>query len=70
MAASSQFRLALSERQARDATVTCWTYPDSFDVFRRLKKELYRMDFAVAARPLPRWDHIGGSPDGVKSTSE
>jgi hypothetical protein len=70
LAENSQFRQAIVDRRARGATITCWTYPDSFDVFRRLKKELYRMDFAVAARPLPQGTPISGSPEGVKSTSE
>jgi hypothetical protein len=70
LAENSQFRQAVADRRARGATITCWTYPDSFDVFRRLKKELYRMDFAVAARPLPQGTPISGSPDGSKSTSE
>jgi hypothetical protein len=70
LAAGSQFQQAISERQARGATITCWTYPDSFDAFRRLKKELYRRDFAVAARPLPKGAPIGFSPNGSRSTSE
>jgi hypothetical protein len=70
LAEGSQFRQAIADRRARGATITCWTYPDSFDVFRRLKKELYRMDFAVAARPLPQGTPISGSPEGSKSTSE
>jgi hypothetical protein len=70
LAEGSHFRQAITERRARGATITCWTYPDSFEVFRRLKKELYRLDFAVAARPLPAGTPIMGSPDGVRSTSE
>jgi hypothetical protein len=66
----SQLQQAITQRRVRGATVTCWTYPDSFYTFRRLKKELYRMDFAVAARPLPEGAPIGGSPEGVRSTAE
>ena len=43
----SQFRHVLADRRARDATITLWTYPDSFDAFRRVKKELYRLNFPV-----------------------
>ena len=70
LAEGSQFREALSDRRARGAAVTLWTYPDSFDAFRRIKKELYRLGFAVAARPLPEGTPISGSPEGTKSTAE
>lgn len=59
--ASSQFRDKLAEYDARRTTVTLWTYPDSFRDYSRVKEELYRLGFAVAARPLlPDWP-IGGS---------
>lgn len=70
LADGSQFRLAVSERSARGAAVTLWTYPDSFDAFRRIKKELYRLGFVVAARPLPEGTPISGSPEGSKSTAQ
>ena len=66
----SQFRQALADRRAKDATITLWTYPDSFDDFRRVKKELYRLGFPVAARPLPEGVPISGSSTGSKSTAE
>ena len=66
----SQFQQALTDRRAKDATVTLWTYPDSFDDFRRVKKELYRLGFPVAARPLPEGVPISGSSSGSKSTAE
>lgn len=66
----SQFHQALADRRARDATITLWTYPDSFDDFRRVKKELYRLGFQVAARPLPEGVPISGSSTGSKSTAE
>jgi hypothetical protein len=67
---TSQFRLSLADRRAKDATITLWTYPDSFDDFRRVKKELYRLGFPVAARPLPEGVPISGSSHGSKSTAE
>ena len=70
MAENSQFRQAIADRRARGATVTLWTYPDSFDAFRRVKKELYRLGFPVAARPLPEGTPISASPEGMKSSSE
>ena len=66
----SQFHQALCDRRAKDATVTLWTYADSFDDFRRLKKELYRLGFPVAARPLPEGVPISASSSGSKSTAE
>jgi hypothetical protein len=66
----SQFRDAINSRRARDATITLWTYPGSFDEFRRLKKELYQLGFSVAARPLPEGVPISGSSSGSKSTAE
>jgi hypothetical protein len=66
----SQFRGMLAERSAREATITLWIYPDSFDQFRKVKKELYRLGFPVAVRPLPEGVPISGSSQGSKSTAE
>jgi hypothetical protein len=66
----SLFQQAITGRRAKDATITLWTYPDSFDDFRRMKKELYRLGFPVAARPLPEGVPISGSSSGSKSTAE
>jgi hypothetical protein len=70
LAEGSQFHLILSQRRLRDATVTVWVYPDSFAAFRRVKQELYRLGFPVAARPLPEGAPISASPSGSKSTAE
>lgn len=67
---ASEFRRVLSERRSRGATVTIWTYPDSFDGFRRLRRELYRLEFPVACRPLPEGMPITASPSGSKSAAE
>jgi hypothetical protein len=67
---ASQFRQIITGRRAKDSTITLWTYPGSFDEFRRLKKELYRLGFPVAARPLPDGVPISGSSHGSKSTAE
>jgi len=66
----SQFHQVLADRRVRGATVTLWTYPDSFDAFRRIKKELYLAGFPVAGRPMPEGMPISGSPEGSKSASE
>jgi hypothetical protein len=51
-------------------TITIWTYPDSFPEYARLKKELYELGYAVAARPLPHGMAIGASPRGSKSSAQ
>src|SRR5438552_534521 len=53
-----------------DCAIAIWAYPDSFEEFRRLRKELYRMGYRIAGRPLPEGTPIGGSPDGSKSAAE
>lgn len=51
-------------------TVTLWTYPDSFALYRRLKQELYLEGFAVAGRPMP-WDSpIAGARTGTRSQGQ
>ena len=56
LAPDSQFlHTAITPRRINrnTLTVTLWTYPDSFDAFRQVKKEaFYRLGFAVAAWPL------------------
>jgi hypothetical protein len=66
----SEFRRVLADRRSRGATVTIWTYPDSFDAFRRLRRELYQLEFPVACRPLPEGMPITASPSGTKSAAE
>lgn len=66
----SELLRALSESRPGRTTITVWTYPDSFDDFRRLKKALFEAGFATAARPLPDGVRIGGSPRGSKSVAQ
>lgn len=70
LAARSKLRDKLEMISPRQYTITVWTYPDSFAEFRQLKKELYTMGYAVAARPLMAGMPIGLSPHGTKSSSE
>ncbi len=67
---SSQFRQVLAGLRPSETAVTFWVYRDSFDAFRQLRGELYRLDFPVAARPLPDDALIAGSPRGTKSEAE
>jgi hypothetical protein len=70
LASGSRFREKLDMMSPREYTITVWTYPDSFAEFRRLKKELYEMGYAVAGRPLPEGMPIGASPHGSKSSAQ
>ncbi len=66
----SEFLRTLSQHDPSRITVTVWTYPESFSAFRQIKKRLYEMGFACAARPLPEGLPISGSPQGTKSAAQ
>lgn len=66
----SHFRQILSGYDSKRTTVTVWTYPESFQEFRRLKEELYRLGYLTAGRPLPDNYPIGGSPAGSRSAAQ
>ena len=67
---TSQFRAELDKTNRRTWTVTLWVYPDSFDAFRAVRKELYYLGFSVAGRPLTEDSPIGGSRHGSKSSAQ
>jgi hypothetical protein len=66
----SDFYRALARTNPRNTTVTVWVYPDSFNEFRRVRKELYRLGYPTAGRPLTDGHPIGGSPRGSKSAAQ
>jgi len=66
----SSFRAVLAKYDPTITTVTLWTYPDSFETFRAVKKELFELGFQAAARPLPTGVRIAGSPNGSRSTAQ
>lgn len=70
LAENSAFRRALAGHDPAHTTVTVWVYPESFESFRRIRKELHRLGYACAARPLPEGVLIGGSIEGTKSAAE
>jgi hypothetical protein len=70
LASQSEFRLGLAGESPRNTTITLWVYPDSFEVYRALRKDLYRAGFATAGRPLPEGVLIGASPMGTKSAAQ
>lgn len=67
---SSEFRGRIAAYRPQSTTVTIWVYPDSFDDFRALKAELFRLGFLTAARPMPMGEPIAGSPSGHRSAAE
>ncbi len=66
----SEFREKLAQILPGRTTITIWVYPDGFDAFREIRKELYRQHYMIAARPLPTGRPITGSPEGSKSAAE
>ena len=70
LGARSQFGSRLAGYNPKETTVTVWFYPDSFDEFRILKKQLYSMGFATAGWPLAEGTFISGSPQGKRSAAE
>lgn len=70
LAKQSLFRDRLAELHPHQWTVTLWIYQDSFAAFREVRKELYRLGYAVAARPMPGGVPIGGSPQGTRSAAQ
>jgi hypothetical protein len=66
----SQFRQLVETMRPGSTVITVWTYPDSFDEFRQLKKWLFDRGFATAARPLPTDQPISGSPAGSRSAAQ
>jgi hypothetical protein len=67
---NSHFRSRLIGMDPQRTTITVWVYPDSFEQYRALKSEMFRLGFLTAARPLPKDFPIGGSPDGSRSSAE
>src|SRR5262249_15592970 len=49
----SEFRQIVDGIDPQQTAVTFWVYPDSFEVYRRLRDLLYERDVVVAGRPLP-----------------
>jgi hypothetical protein len=67
---SSELQRALKRFAPGATTVTIWTYPDSFQDFRRLKKMLFELGYSAAGRPLPAGVQIGASSTGTKSAAQ
>lgn len=70
LAPNSMFRARLAGMEPRSTTVTIWVYPDSFEQFRVVKSELFKLGYLTAGRPLPEGYPIGGSPSGSRSSAQ
>ncbi len=70
LAPGSEFRSRMATLKPQSTTITIWVYPDSFDDFRALKAELFKLGFLTAARPMPMGEPIAGSPSGSRSSAE
>jgi hypothetical protein len=70
LAPSSQFRRILASKDPKSTTITFWTYQDSFEGFRQLRKEAYLLGYAVANRPMRIGQLIQASRDGSRSETQ
>jgi hypothetical protein len=70
LAEGSAFRSQIAKLRRGIHTITIHVYGDSFDAFRKIRKDLYQLGFAVAGRPLSPEMSIGFSPTGSKSTAQ
>jgi hypothetical protein len=68
--AGSDFRQIADGIDSQLTAVTFWVYPDSFDLFRKLRDFLYERDIVVAGRPLPDGIPIASSRRGTMSRGQ
>ncbi len=66
----SEFLSRIERLNPESATITVWVYPDGFDDFRTLKRELFNRGFLTASWPLPAGQPIAGGPDGRRSAAQ
>lgn len=65
----SEFHIALQTAKP-GSTFTCWVYPDSYGLYRKLQEVAHDSGLSVAARPLPFGVPIAGSPSGTRSAGQ
>jgi hypothetical protein len=70
LAPGSDFRHVVESLDGTQAVVTFWVYPDSFELYRRLRDYLYEHDLIVAGRPLPVGVPISSSRNGSASRGQ
>jgi len=67
---ASRFRQTLGTLSPQRYTITVLVYPDSFQEFRELRKQLHDMGYTVAAWPLSHGQNIKISADGRRSSAQ
>ncbi len=70
LAPGGRLRSELTLFRDKNATVTVWVYPDSFQEFRGIKERLFHDGYLCAARPLPFGVPIGASPNGLSTVAQ
>jgi hypothetical protein len=70
LAEGSEFRHVVDSLDPQQSVVTFWVYPDSFEIYRRLRDYLYERDMVVAGRPLPEGVPITASRSGTRSRGQ
>ncbi len=70
LAEGSEFRQIVDRLDPQQTVVTFWVYPDSFELYRRLRDFLYDRDIVVAGRPLPPGVPIASSRRGSVSRGQ
>jgi hypothetical protein len=66
----SEFARTISRFTPGTATITFWVYPDSFELYRKLRDDLQGRGYLVAGRPLPEGMPIRGGPGGSVSAGQ
>ncbi len=66
----SDYALALRKLSPGKSTITMWVYPDSFELYRKLRDDLHDQGYTVAARPLPDGVPIRASSSGSLSAGQ
>lgn len=69
LAPGSKFYASLLDAPP-ETTMTFWVYPDSFEIYGKLRKLCHDSNFLVAGRPLPEGVPIAGSPTGSRSSGQ
>ncbi len=70
MLEDSEFMKTLGSLNPDTATITVWVYPDSFNEFLVLKREMFKRGFLTACWPLPEDQPIAGGPNGSRSVAQ
>lgn len=70
LADGSRFRQVIDASDPQTAALTFFIYPDSFELYRRLRDHLYDHGFVVAGRPLLMDAPIAGSRKGSISRGQ